>query len=213
MTHAHRPTEHPVPTPILQGLADIPAWLLIPLPILRLSGPDALANLAAPTLRFTESRGKLVRAAGEGILSTWRAEHASGRVAAKAEPDGTVRLMRIDHGRFEFLSAHPEGSPRREVRERAEGSTEFTEERLGFTDVEISVRRYVKRIYVAVTTSGGPDEANFVQVTTVLEKTPHAEYDHRFALARAVVTADETCSGLRDHLNRAYAASVASWGW
>ncbi|WP_310582699.1 hypothetical protein, partial [Deinococcus sp.] len=70
-----------------------------------------------------------MRAAGEGILSTWRAEHASGRVAAKAEPVGTFLLLRIDIGRLVFLFAHPEGSPRREVRERAEGSTVFTEER------------------------------------------------------------------------------------
>ena len=126
--------------------------------------------------------------------------------------DGTVKLMRIDNGRFDFLTAHPEGAPRREVRERAEGLSEFTEERLSFHNVEISIRRYAKRIFVAITTDTPGDE-NTKPLTTVLEKTLHDEYDHRLGLASAMVAADEAQGGLQDDLNRAYAASVASWGW
>jgi len=213
MTHTHRPAPNPVPTVTLNALSEIGSWLLAPLPLLRLKASDALENLAQPTLRFTESRGKLVREAGVDVLATWREEHAAGRVAAKAEPDGSVKLMRIDGGRFDFLTAHPEGAPKREVRERAEGPTEFTEERLTFRDVEVTVRKYAKRIFVAVTFSHGPSEADFSQTTHVLEKTLHAEYDHRLGLACAMVAADEAVSGLRDDLNRAYAASVAGWGW
>jgi len=117
--------------------------------------------------------------------------------------------MRITGGRFEFLTAHAEGAPDREVCERREGQSEFTEERLALGDVVITVRRYPKRYFVALRVAAGPDEAHVVESGGVLERTLHAEYDHRLALARAMVAADDlTGHGpLRERLNRAYAAS------
>jgi len=213
MTHAeitHDPSALvPPQSPVPFTLADTPAWLLTPLPALRLAPQDALDDLPRGTLRFTESRGKRLRRAGADVLAVWRDEHAAGRVAAKGEPDGSVRLMRITGGRFEFLTAHAEGAPDREVCERREGQSEFTEERLALGDVVITVRRYPKRYFVALRVAAGPDEAHVVESGGVLERTLHAEYDHRLALARAMVAADDlTGHGpLRERLNRAYAAS------